>query len=35
VRAGYAGASVFDPVANANTAAYMFSIQQARQWQCK
>ena len=35
VRAGYAGASVFDPVANANTAAYMFSRQQARQWQCK
>ena len=35
VRAGYAGASVFDPVANANTAAYMFSIGQARQWQCK
>ena len=35
VRAGYAGASVFDPVANANTAAYMFANQQARQWQCK
>ena len=35
VRAGYAGASVFDPVANANTAAYMFSRGQARQWQCK
>jgi hypothetical protein len=35
VRAGYAGASVFDPVANANTAAYMFGIGQARQWQCK
>ncbi|MDQ2952939.1 MAG: G5 domain-containing protein [Chloroflexota bacterium] len=35
VRAGYAGTSVFDPVANANTAAYMFSIGQARQWQCK
>jgi len=35
VRAGYAGASVFDPVANANTAAYMFGIGQARQWSCK
>ena len=35
VRAGYAGASVFDAVANANTAAYMFANQQARQWQCK
>ena len=35
VRAGYAGASVFDPVANANTAAYMFAHQQARQWACK
>jgi hypothetical protein len=35
VRAGYAGASVFDPVANANTAAYMFSRGQAAQWQCK
>lgn len=34
-RAGYAGASVFDPVANANTAAYMFGIGQARQWACK
>jgi hypothetical protein len=35
VRAGYAGASVFDPVANANTAAYMFARQQAGQWVCK
>ena len=35
VRAGYAGASVFDPVANANTAAYMFAAGQARQWACK
>ena len=34
-RADYGGASVFDPVANANTAAYMFSIGQARQWACK
>ncbi len=34
-RAGYGGASVFDPVANANTAAYMFADQQARQWACK
>ena len=35
VRAGYAGASVFDPVANANTAAYMFANGQAGQWSCK
>lgn len=35
VRAGYAGTSVFDPVANANTAAYMFAQGQARQWSCK
>jgi len=35
VAAGYGGASVFDPVANANVAAYMFSIGQARQWSCK
>ena len=35
VRAGYGGASVFDPVASANTAAYMFSIGQAGQWVCK
>ncbi len=35
VRAGYGGASVFDPVANANVAAYMFAIGQARQWACK
>lgn len=35
VRAGYAGASVWDPVASANTAAYMFSIGQAGQWTCK
>ncbi len=35
VRAGYGGASVFDPVASANTAAYMFSIGQAGQWTCK
>ena len=34
-KAGYGGASVFDPVANANTAAYLFSIGQARQWVCK
>ena len=34
-RAGYAGVSVFDAVANANTAAYMFANQQARQWACK
>lgn len=35
VRAGYGGASVFDPVANANTAAYMFAHSQAGQWACK
>lgn len=35
VRAGYGGVSVFDAVANANTAAYMFAAGQARQWQCK
>jgi hypothetical protein len=35
LRAGYAGASVFDPVANANVAAWMFSQGQSRQWACK
>ena len=35
VRAGFGGASVWDPVASANTAAYMFSIGQAGQWSCK
>ena len=35
VRAGYGGASVFDPVANANTAAMMFAAHQERQWACK
>ncbi|MGH2491476.1 MAG: G5 domain-containing protein [Candidatus Limnocylindria bacterium] len=35
VRAGYGGASVFDAVASANTAAFMFSIGQAGQWSCK
>ncbi|TME41417.1 MAG: hypothetical protein E6I57_04635 [Chloroflexi bacterium] len=35
VRAGYAGASPFDAVANANTAAYMFANGQARQWSCR
>jgi hypothetical protein len=35
VRAGYAGVSVFDPVASANVAAYMFSRGQAAQWSCK
>jgi len=34
-KAGYAGASPFDPVANANTAAMMFAHQQASQWVCK
>ena len=35
VRAGYAGASVFDPVASANVAAYMFAMGQSGQWSCK
>ncbi len=35
VRAGYEGASVFDPVANANVAAWMFAHAQAWQWSCK
>ena len=35
MRAGYAGASVFDPVASANVAAYMFAHGQASQWSCK
>ena len=34
-RSGFGGASVFDPVANANTAAMMFAKGQARQWACK
>lgn len=34
-RAGFAGASVFDPVANASTAAWMFAHGQAGQWVCK
>lgn len=35
VRAGYGGASVWDPVANANVAAWMFARGQAGQWACK
>jgi len=35
VRAGFAGASVWDPVASANVAAYMFRWGQAGQWVCK
>ncbi len=35
VAAGYGGASVWDAVANANVAAWMFSRGQARQWACK
>ena len=35
VRAGYSGASPFDPVASANTAAMMFRNGQAGQWVCK
>jgi len=32
--AGYAGASVWDPVANANVAAWMFSTGKSGQWAC-
>ena len=35
VRAGFAGASVFDPVASANVAAWMFVRGQAAQWVCR
>ena len=35
VRAGYAGASAFDPVAAANVAAWMFARGQASQWVCR
>jgi hypothetical protein len=35
VAAGYGGASVWDPVANANVAAWMFSRGQSYQWSCK
>jgi hypothetical protein len=35
VAAGYGGASVWDPVANANVAAWMFANFQAGQWACK
>ena len=35
VRAGFAGASVWDPVASANVAAYMFARGQAAQWVCR
>ena len=35
VRAGYAGASPFDPVASANVAAFMFARGQAGQWVCR
>lgn len=35
VRAGYAGASPFDPVAAANVAAWMFARGQAGQWVCR
>jgi uncharacterized protein YabE (DUF348 family) len=34
-RAGYAGASPFDPVASANVAAWMFVRGQAYQWVCR
>jgi resuscitation-promoting factor RpfB len=35
VRAGYAGANVYDPVASANVAAWMFARGQAYQWVCR
>ena len=35
VRAGFAGASPFDPVAAANVAAWMFARGQAYQWVCR
>lgn len=35
VRAGWSGASVWDPVANASVAAWMFAHGQAGQWACK
>src|SRR5438552_1557496 len=35
VRAGYAGASAFDPVAAANVAAWMFARGQSGQWVCR
>jgi hypothetical protein len=35
VAAGYGGASVWDPVANANVAAWMFSTGKAGLWACK
>ena len=35
VLAGYGGASVWDPGANANVAAFMFGNHQAGQWACK
>lgn len=35
VRAGYADASAFDPVASANVAAWMFARGQAYQWVCR
>ncbi|MDQ2911901.1 MAG: ubiquitin-like domain-containing protein [Chloroflexota bacterium] len=35
VRAGFAGASVFDPLASANVAAWMFARGQAFQWVCR
>ncbi len=35
VRAGYGGASIWDPVASANTAAMLFASGQSAQWACK
>ena len=34
-RAGFGGASVWDPVASANVAAYMFRLGQSGQWVCR
>jgi soluble lytic murein transglycosylase-like protein len=33
--AGHPGASIWDPVAQADTAAYMFSRGEAHQWVCR
>ncbi len=35
VRAGFGGASVYDPVASANVAAWMFARGQSYQWVCR
>jgi hypothetical protein len=35
VRAGWAGASVFDPVANVYTAAWLYRVHGPSQWVCR